>query len=115
MTATVRDIKRLVAAHFAVPEAVMTGPRLDPLSDKHMARQTAMFFARELANKSYFDIATRFGRRDHTTARHAYLKIQRLRAENDEFAEEIAALERKIVSAVDKRHQEPFCAASEAA
>lgn len=110
MRVTVRHIQEIVAEHFHVSVDVMTGPRYEPNSPKHLARQTAMFFARRIAHKSYSDIAHKFARKDHTTAMHAERKVE-TRCQNDSaFASVINELASKLApdSAVDKCHLVAF-------
>ena len=45
-------------------------------------RQIAMYLCREIANLSFPQIGEDFGGRDHTTAMHAYNKIEREIKEN---------------------------------
>ena len=45
-------------------------------------RQIAMYLCRELLNESYPGISNAFGKKDHTTALHAYEKISKEIEEN---------------------------------
>ncbi len=51
--------------------------------DAVIARQVAMYLARRLTNRAFPAISGYFGKRDHTTAMHAYRKIGELR-KNDQ-------------------------------
>jgi chromosomal replication initiator protein len=98
MKPTIKHVQEMVAEHFALPAASMTDKKRNTYSPTNTPRHIAMFFAREVTDHSYLTIARKFGRRDHTTARHAEQKIRRLIAENDKFAAEIKTLREAIGS-----------------
>lgn len=112
-----RHIQEAVAEHFAVPVAMMTGPKFSTTSSLHLPRHVAMFFSRRAAGKSYLDIAQRFNRHDHSTAMYAERKIARLCIESNEFAEQIKVLGQNFdaVKAVENSFVPAFYADSESA
>lgn len=61
-----------------------------------MPRQIVMYLGRKLTPNSYPVIGMRVGRRDHTTAMHAYKKIAAMIEADPEFAAEIAQIESRI-------------------
>lgn len=68
------QIQAETAAALGLEPAQLTSPgRSRPVV---YARQVGMYLCRELAALSYPEIARHFGRRDHTTALHAYRKMK---------------------------------------
>jgi chromosomal replication initiator protein len=61
-------------------------------------RQVAMYLLRKELNMSYPGIGKYFSGRDHTTALHAYEKINKEIKENDRLREEIGFLREKLYS-----------------
>lgn len=75
--AMIGDIQRAVAETFGIPTAEMKGPcRAREIA---RPRQIAMYLSRRLTDRSLPEIGRMFGKRDHTTVRHAVLQIERLR------------------------------------
>ncbi|MFH1278566.1 MAG: chromosomal replication initiator protein DnaA [Candidatus Eisenbacteria bacterium] len=94
--ATVEAIQRVVADQFDLPLEAMLSKRRT--ADLALARQIAMYLARELTGLSLSQIGARFGNRDHSTVLHACQKIERLtgadegfRAKVDKIVDHIAA------------------------
>lgn len=94
-SATVADIKRVVAEHFGIPVEEMVSA--DRKRGTARPRQVAMFFARELSRKSYPRIGQMFGGRDHSTAIHAVAQVKRLCAEEESFHGEVESLRLLLV------------------
>ena len=63
-----------------------------------LARQVAMYLARELTDNSLPKIGKEFGGKDHTTVIHAHAKIKSLIDEDDNLRLEIEAIKRKLSS-----------------
>lgn len=63
------------------------------------ARQIAMYLMRTELGASYPGIGAQFGGRDHTTALHAYEKIQKEQEVEEKLREDLAALVEKIYQA----------------
>ena len=61
-----------------------------------LARQVAMYLARELTDNSLPKIGKEFGGKDHTTVIHAHAKIKSLIDEDDNLRLEIEAIKKKI-------------------
>jgi len=72
--ATLAQIAKAVARHFGVRVSDIRGhTRL-----QRLPRQCAMFLSHELTNNSLTKIAAFFGRRNHSTAAHAYHRVHQL-------------------------------------
>lgn len=87
---TIQAIKEEVATYYRVPLGELEGPSRK--KEVAFARQIAIYLARELTDASFPALGRAFGGRDHTTATHAYQKVQELlraapllRAEVDEL------------------------------
>jgi chromosomal replication initiator protein len=63
------------------------------------ARQIAMYLMRTELSASYPGIGAQFGGRDHTTALHAFEKIQKEQAIDEKLREDLSALVEKIYQA----------------
>lgn len=93
---TVENIQKTVAEYYKI--------RLADLSGKGRSRsvarprQVAMSLAKELTSKSYPEIGSAFGGRDHTTVMHATRKIAELR-ESDATVREDHAILLRILTA----------------
>lgn len=61
-----------------------------------LARQVAMFLARELTDNSLPKIGKEFGGRDHSTVLHAYNKIKTMIKQNDGLRIEIETIRHKL-------------------
>lgn len=61
-----------------------------------LARQVAMYLAREMTDNSLPKIGKEFGGRDHSTVLHAYNKIKNMLAQDDSLRIEIDAIKNKI-------------------
>ena len=61
-------------------------------------RQMAMALAKELTNNSYPEIGNSFGGRDHTTVIHAVKKVEELRGDSHDIAEDYTNLVRTLSS-----------------
>lgn len=93
---TIEAIKEEVAAYYRVSLAELDGP--SRRKEVAFARQIAIYLARELTDSSFPALGRAFGGRDHTTAMHAYQKVQELlrdapllRAEIDELRSRLLA------------------------
>ena len=61
-----------------------------------LARQVAMYLAREMTDNSLPKIGKEFGGRDHSTVLHAYNKIKNMIAQDDSLRIEIETIKNKI-------------------
>lgn len=73
----VRDIQAIVAEFYRVPISFMTAPSGPGKNARlvSLPRQIAMFLATEMTDHTLTRIGQFFGGRDHTTVRHARIKI----------------------------------------
>lgn len=88
----IKRIQEEVSKEMGVPVDEMISHRRT--AKPVMARQIAMWFCKERTVHSYPEIGERFGGRDHTTALHAWRKIEKLRQSDPDLAyhiERIAA------------------------
>ncbi|SFR33654.1 chromosomal replication initiator protein DnaA [Litoreibacter janthinus] len=71
---------------------------LSPKRSRNIARprQMAMWLAKQLTQRSYPEIGKRFGNRDHTTVIHAVRKIDELKAQDAQVAEDAELLRRML-------------------
>jgi chromosomal replication initiator protein len=93
-SATPKQVVQTVALYFDVPMNELLGAS----REKRLAhpRQIAMFLLREELRSSYPAIGMEIGGRDHTTAMHAYDKINREKEEDLKLKQDIEALREKI-------------------
>jgi chromosomal replication initiator protein len=61
-------------------------------------RQITMFLMRQESNTSYPTIGQELGGRDHTTAMHAFNKIQKEKKENEKIDQDIESIKQKLKS-----------------
>jgi chromosomal replication initiator protein len=91
---SIEEIQRRVADHYDIRVADLVGPKR--LRAYARPRQVAMYLAKTLTARSLPDIGRRFGGRDHTTVLHGVRRIEALRAEDAQIADDLAALRRAI-------------------
>lgn len=91
---TVRQVIAAVATEFnSSTHEVLSSRRLASIC---LARQVAMFIAKELTSFSFPALGKKFGYRDHSTVLHGVRKIQRLWHADNEFMARIERLKTKI-------------------
>lgn len=88
------DIARVTAARFGVRTADLKGPRRSQTIA--LARQTAMYLARELGGMHYADIGAFFNRGNHSTVIHACRKIAAERRSNETLDREIRRTQEEL-------------------
>jgi len=98
----VSDIKRAICREHGLTILDLEGASHFPAIVR--ARQIAMYLARKLSAKSFPEIGRFFGRRDHTTALHAYNKIKRLRSTDANLDRDLVALEARILAMAAPEH-----------
>jgi chromosomal replication initiator protein len=91
---SVDSIQRTTAEFFKIKVADMYSKR----RPAHIARarQVAMYFAKELTQKSFPEIGEAFGGRDHTTVMHAVKRIAELRQHDQEWNRQLHVLEQTL-------------------
>ena len=87
---SVESIQKTVADFYKIKVAEMYSARRP--TNIARPRQIAMYFAKELTQKSLPEIGELFGGRDHTTVLHAVRKINELRAKHPELNRELHVL-----------------------
>jgi chromosomal replication initiator protein len=93
---TVQAIKEEVAAYYRISPEELTSPSRK--KEVAFARQIAIYLARELTDMSFPALGRAFGGRDHTTAMHAYQKVQELLREAPLLRAEVDDLRARIFS-----------------
>ena len=91
---SIDSIQRTAADFFKIKVADMYSKR----RPAHIARarQVAMYFAKELTQKSFPEIGEAFGGRDHTTVMHAVKRIAELRQHDQEWNRQLHVLEQTL-------------------
>jgi len=94
---TAKQVLAVVAEYFDVPMVELLGAS----REKRLAhpRQIAMFLLREELKASYPAIGMEVGGRDHTTAMHAYDKVNREKEEDLKLKQDLESLREKIYAA----------------
>lgn len=91
---TIEEIIRKVSDHYNLRMTDMLSPRRARVVAR--PRQIAMYLSKILTTKSLPDIGRRFGGRDHTTVIHAVRKIEELKDQDHQIAEDIEILRRML-------------------
>ncbi len=91
---SIESIQKTVADFFKIKVADMYSKR----RPAHIARarQVAMYFAKELTQKSFPEIGEAFGGRDHTTVMHAVKRIAELRQHDQEWNRQLHVLDQTL-------------------
>ena len=91
---SVAYIQDFISDYFKIKKEFLVGQK----RNKQYAhpRQIAMYLCRELINESFPQISQAFGKKDHTTALHAYNKIGEDLAKNSDLKRTIDDIIRKI-------------------
>ena len=91
---TVEEIQRKVSEHYNIRLSDMIGPKR--LRTYARPRQIAMFLSKQLTSRSLPEIGRRFGGRDHTTVMHGVKRIEELRSQDGQIAEDLEMLRRAL-------------------
>ena len=91
---SIDKIQRSVAEQFGIKVADMFSKRRP--ANIARARQVAMYFAKELTQKSFPEIGEAFGGRDHTTVMHAVKRVAELRQHDAEFNRQLHLVEQAL-------------------
>ena len=91
---SIESIQKTVSDFFKIKVADMYSKR----RPAHIARarQVAMYFAKELTQKSFPEIGEAFGGRDHTTVMHAVKRIAEIRQHDQEMNRHLHVLEQTL-------------------
>jgi len=91
---TVEEIQRRVAEHYNIRLSDMIGPKR--LRTYARPRQIAMYLAKQLTSRSLPEIGRRFGGRDHTTVLHGVKRVEELKIQDGQIAEDLEMLRRAL-------------------
>ncbi len=91
---TVEEIQRQVSDHYNIRLSDLVGPKRVRIFAR--PRQVAMFLSKEMTSRSLPEIGRRFGGRDHTTVMHGVRRIDELRREDGQIAEDLDLLRRTL-------------------
>jgi chromosomal replication initiation ATPase DnaA len=94
-----RVVRAVVAEHYGVSVLVMMKPK-DKSFNRVWQRQVAIYFIRRFSSLSFPQIGQLFGGVDHSSAMHAYRKIETKRMARPEFDADLAIIEGKIREAL---------------
>ncbi len=91
---SIDEIQRKVAEHFNIRLSDMLGPKRTRTLTR--PRQIAMYLAKSLTSRSLPEIGRRFGGRDHTTVMHGVRKIEELKQQDSQIADDLELLRRAL-------------------
>jgi chromosomal replication initiator protein len=93
---SIPSINEIVAEHYHLEVADLIGSRRT--KEISLARQVAMYLARELTELSLNVIGNRFGGRDHTTVMHAIEKIKTQLTRDTQLAADLNKIMQRLKS-----------------
>lgn len=102
---TFDDILTAVAAHYHLQLDDLTGPRRS--REIAIARQVAMYLARELTDMSLPQIGQALGGRDHTTVMHGCDKIAALFEKDESVRREVLEIKNRLHGSGQKEPIQP--------
>ena len=91
---TVEEIQRKVSDHFNIRLSDMIGPKR--LRSYARPRQVAMYLCKKMTSRSLPEIGRRFGGRDHPTVMHGVRRIEELKVQDGQMAEDLELLRRSL-------------------
>lgn len=91
---SIDSIQKLVSEHFKLKISDLKSSRR--LRSLVIPRQIAMYLCKKHAGSSFPEIGEKFGGKDHTTAMHAFRKIEAGVADNFKLKDEIEQLEKRL-------------------
>ncbi len=91
---SVEEIQRKVSDHYNIRLSDMIGPKR--LRSFARPRQVAMYLCKQLTSRSLPEIGRRFGGRDHTTVMHGVKRIDELRQQDAQIADDLEMLRRTL-------------------
>lgn len=91
---TIEQIQRTVCDFFDIPEDLLRAKTRK--QEVVIARQVAMYLAKDLTNASLKTIGLHFGGRDHSTVIHAYQAVEDRANTDGQFRQNIEHLKRKL-------------------
>ena len=91
---TVEEIQRKVSEHYNIRLSDMIGPKR--VRTYARPRQVAMYLSKNMTSRSLPEIGRRFGGRDHTTVMHGVKRIEELKLQDGQIAEDLELLRRAL-------------------
>ncbi|SDH31142.1 chromosomal replication initiator protein DnaA [Alloyangia pacifica] len=91
---SIEEIQRKVADHYNIRLSDLIGPKR--VRNFARPRQVAMYLCKQLTARSLPEIGRRFGGRDHTTVMHGVKRIEELRMQDSQIADDIELLRRAL-------------------
>ena len=91
---TVEEIQRKVSEHYNIRLSDIIGPKR--VRTYARPRQVAMYLAKQMTSRSLPEIGRRFGGRDHTTVMHGVKRIEELKIQDGQVAEDLEILRRTL-------------------
>jgi len=91
---TIEEIQRKVAEHYNIRLSELLGPKRLRIFAR--PRQVAMYLCKQLTSRSLPEIGRHFGKRDHTTVMHGVRRIEELKTQDGQIAEDIELLRRAL-------------------
>ena len=93
---SIEEIQRQVSEHYNIRLSDMIGPKR--VRTFARPRQVAMYLCKQMTSRSLPEIGRRFGGRDHTTVMHGVRRIEELRIQDGQIAEDLELLRRTLES-----------------
>ncbi|MBN1163355.1 MAG: chromosomal replication initiator protein DnaA [Candidatus Krumholzibacteriota bacterium] len=91
---SVKSIQQSISQHFDVPaESLRAKTRISRVV---LARQVAIYLARELTSLSLVQIGKSFGGRDHSTVLHSLRKVEKLAADDPSLRKRIQTIRQEL-------------------
>ena len=91
---TIEEIQRKVGEHYNIRLSDLIGPKR--VRTIARPRQVAMYLSKHLTSRSLPEIGRRFGGRDHTTVMHGVRRIEELKTQDGQIAEDLELLRRAL-------------------
>jgi chromosomal replication initiator protein len=91
---SIEEIQRKVAEHYNIRLSDMIGPKR--VRNYARPRQIAMYLCKQMTSRSLPEIGRRFGGRDHTTVMHGVKRIEELKVQDGQIAEDLELLRRAL-------------------
>ncbi|EEX12991.1 chromosomal replication initiator protein DnaA [Citreicella sp. SE45] len=91
---SIEEIQRKVAEHYNIRLSDLIGPKR--VRNFARPRQVAMYLCKQLTARSLPEIGRRFGGRDHTTVMHGVKRIEELRTQDSQIADDVELLRRAL-------------------
>ena len=91
---SIEEIQRKVADHYLIRHSDLIGPKR--VRTFARPRQIAMYLCKQLTTRSLPEIGRHFGGRDHTTVMHGVRRIEELKKQDAQIAEDVELLRRAL-------------------